>query len=97
MSIYRRTATPPLGLGWGFESTSNQLAGRVAERLKAAASKAVEGLLALREFESHPFRQIKVRRNFIWLPQLSLRPKIGLFPFFIPEFWHKIQVIIKKL
>lgn len=34
-----------------------QLAGRVAERLKAAASKAVEGLLALREFESHPFRQ----------------------------------------
>jgi hypothetical protein len=31
------------------------------------------------------------------LPQLSLRPKIGLFPFFIPEFWHKIQVIIKKL
>ena len=29
---------------WGFETTSNQIAGRVAERLKAAASKAVEGL-----------------------------------------------------
>ena len=34
----------------------NLLAGRVAERFKAAASKAVEGLQALREFESHPFR-----------------------------------------
>ena len=33
-----------------------RLSGRVAERLKAAASKAVEGLVALREFESHPFR-----------------------------------------
>jgi hypothetical protein len=33
-----------------------RLSGRVAERLKAAASKAVEGLMALREFESHPFR-----------------------------------------
>ncbi len=36
----------------------NQLAGRVAERFKAAASKAVEGLYALREFESHPFRHL---------------------------------------
>ena len=35
----------------------NEIAGRVAERFKAAASKAVEGLQALREFESHPFRQ----------------------------------------
>ncbi len=33
--------------------------GRVAERFKAAASKAVEGLVALREFESHPFRQLR--------------------------------------
>jgi hypothetical protein len=30
----------------------------VAERFKAAASKAVEGFLALREFESHPFRHL---------------------------------------
>ena len=28
--------------------------------MKAAASKAVEGLLALREFESHPFRHLLV-------------------------------------
>ena len=34
----------------------NLYAGRVAERFKAAASKAVEGHPALREFESHPFR-----------------------------------------
>ena len=57
VSIYRRLATQPLGLRWGFEATSNPIAGRVAERLKAAASKAVEGHQALREFESHPFRQ----------------------------------------
>ena len=75
----------------GFETTSNQLAGRVAERLKAAASKAVEGLLALREFESHPFRQIKLLHNFIWLPQLPLRPKIGLFPFLYLNFGTKFR------
>jgi hypothetical protein len=91
VSIYRRPATQPLGLRWGFETTSNQLAGRVAERLKAAASKAVEGLLALREFESHPFRQIKLLHNLIWLPQLPLRPKIGLFPFLYLNFGTKFR------
>jgi hypothetical protein len=40
-----------------------RLSGRVAERLKAAASKAVEGLMALREFESHPFRH-KIAAQF---------------------------------
>ena len=44
-------------------SLIDQSAGRVAERLKAAASKAVEGLLALREFESHPFRH-KIAAQF---------------------------------
>ena len=42
-----------------FSLGINLCAGRVAERFKAAASKAVEGLQALREFESHPFRQLR--------------------------------------
>ena len=42
----------------------------MAERFKAAASKAVEGLEALREFESHPFRQLRYLLLLLVIRQL---------------------------